>query len=217
MEPILTFMSVILAIAVGVMLIWLFPLKLVTRLRRKFGKTSPCSFRFAWALDLRFRRWIYRFIVDRLDLRCGMIVVEIGAGTGNFVESAARRVGPTGKVIAVDLQPEMIVKLDRRIRLSGITNVETHVADAKELPLQDASVDYAFFIAALGEIADPQRALDEVHLVLKQGGVVSITEDFFDPDYNWPSETVRLISRAGFEATERFGTFWLYTLNGRKA
>ena len=119
MEPILTFMSVILAIAVGVMLIWLFPLKLVTRLRRKCGKTSPCSFRFAWALDLRFRRWIYRFIVDRLDLRSGMIVVEIGAGTGNFVESAARRVGPTGKVIAVDLQPEMIVKLDRRIRLSS--------------------------------------------------------------------------------------------------
>ena len=53
--------------------------------------------------------------------------------------------------------------------------------------------------------------------VLKPDGVLSITEDFVDPDYNWPGEAAHLLARAGFEVADRFGSFWLYTLNSRKA
>ena len=91
-----------------------------------------------------------------------------------------------------------------------------YVASAYQLPLQDVSVDCVFFIAVLGEILDRHRALREAHRVLKPGGVVSITEDFTDPDYNTPSEVVRLLDRAGYEVMPRRGRIWLYTLNGRK-
>ncbi|MCH7872811.1 MAG: class I SAM-dependent methyltransferase [Planctomycetes bacterium] len=180
------------------------------------GKTIPCPYRFAWALDLPFRRWAYRFVLDRLRLRSGMIALEVGAGTGAFTLPAARRVAPTGKVIAIDVQPEMIMQIEQRVEHAGITNVETYVAGAYELPLEDGSVDCAFFIAVLGEIADPHRALNEAFRVLKSGGVLSITEDFSDPDYYCPGEIVRLVEGVGFETSERFGGFWLHTLNARK-
>ena len=216
MEPVLATLSVILTLIVGSMLFWLFPLKLLVRLRRRIGETVPCPYRFGWVLDLRLRRWVYRNVLDRVGLRSGMVALEVGAGTGTFAIRAARRVGPGGKVIAVDLQPEMVAKLEKKVQHAGITNVVTYLAGAYELPLEDASVDCVFFITVLGEIADPQRALCEAHRVLKDGGVISITEEFSDPDYNWPRETVRLIEQAGFEATQRLGSLWLYTLNGRK-
>lgn len=217
MEPTATTFAVALAVIVGSVLIWLFPLKLVYRLKRKFGEPGVCPFRFGWILNLRVRRWQYRYVLDRLGLRSGMVVLEIGPGVGTFTIPAARRVGPTGKIIAVDIQSEMIAILERNVRRANLTNVDTKVAGAYELPLEDSCVDCVFFITVIGEIADPLRALREAYRVLKPDGMLSITEDFIDPDYNWPGETRRLIEGAGFEITDRLGSFWLYTLNSRKA
>ncbi len=80
MEPIATTVAVALAVIVGGALIWLFPLKLVYRLKRRLGEPIACPFRFAWTLNLRVRRWQYRFVLDRLGLRSGMVVLEVGAG-----------------------------------------------------------------------------------------------------------------------------------------
>ena len=217
MESIAITFAVALAVIVGCALIWLFPVKLVYRLKRRMGEPVACPPLFAWTLDLRVRRWQYRFVLDRLGLRSGMIVLEVGTGVGTFTIPAARRVGPTGKIIAVDIQSEMIAKLERNVRRASIANVATKVASAYEIPLEDSCVDCVFFVAVIGEIAEPQRALREAYRVLKPDGMLSVTEDFVDPDYNWPGETTRLIERAGFEITDRFGSFWLYTLNGRKA
>ena len=216
MEPMLITLLVILTVIVASVLFWLFPLKLVVRLRRESGKNTPCPFRFAWVLDLRFRRWVYRFVLDRLGLQPGMIVLEVGAGTGNLSVPVAGRVGPKGEVIAVDLQPEMIIKLEKKARDAGVTNLKTCVANACELPLQDASVDCVIFVTVLGELTEPGPALHEAHRVLKDGGVLSITEDFTDPDYYGPGETAHLMERAGFAVEERFGSRWLYMLIGRK-
>ena len=216
MEPVLVTLSAILTLILGSLLFWLFAWKLLVRRRRKFGKTAPCPYRAAWVLDLRLRRWLYGNVLDRVGLRSGMVALEVGAGTGTFAIPAARRVSPGGKVIAVDIQPEMVAKLEKKVQRAGITNVVTYFASAYALPLEDASVDCVFFITVLGEIADPRRALREAHRVLKDGGVISITEEFSDPDYYRPRETVRLIEQAGFEAIPRQGNLWLYTLNGRK-
>ena len=217
MEPIAITFAFALAVIVASVLIWLFPLKIVYRLRRRFGAPIACPFRFAWALNLGVRRWQYRFVLDRLGLRPGMFVLEVGAGVGTFTIPAARRVAPTGKIIAVDIQAEMIAELERNVRRASIANVDAKAAGAYELPLEDSCVDCVFFVTVIGEIAEPQRALREAHRVLKPEGMLSITEDFIDPDYNWVGETTRLMERAGFEITGRFGSFWLYTLNGRKA
>jgi ubiquinone/menaquinone biosynthesis C-methylase UbiE len=68
----------------------------------------------------------------------------------------------------------------------------------------------------LPEIPDPARALAELRRVLRPDGVLSITEEFYDPDYLFLPETVRLVEGAGFRFEERFGSFFVYTANFRK-
>jgi ubiquinone/menaquinone biosynthesis C-methylase UbiE len=125
-------------------------------------------------------------------------------------------VGAEGRLIAVDIQPKMIAQVEKRVQEVGLTNVETHIADAYHLPLEDASVDRAFLVTVLPEIPDQARALVELHRVIKPGGLLSITEEFTDPDYPFAFETIRRVKAAGFGLEQRFGNFWLYTVNFRK-
>jgi ubiquinone/menaquinone biosynthesis C-methylase UbiE len=78
-------------------------------------------------------------------------------------------------------------------------------------------VDRAFLVGVLPEIPNPQGALSELHRVLRPRGSLSISEGFFDPDYRFAFETIRQLQQAGFEWVERFGNFWQYTVNFRKA
>ena len=156
--------------------------------------------------------------VDRsLDPRSSSSIIdmfgELGPGPGAFTVEAARRVGPEGRLIAVDIQPKMIAQVEKRVREAGLTNVETQVASGCDLPLDDASVDRAFLITVLPEIPEQDLALAELHRVLRPGGVLSITEEFLDPDYPFAFETVRRVEAAGFRLERRFGNLWLYTLN----
>jgi len=204
------------AAVAGLVFFWLFPLKLISRLAARFGHSSPCPAALAWLVDNPVRRRYMRPIMDRIGIRPGEHVLELGPGPGAFTLQAARRVGTGGRLVAVDIQPQMIAQVDRRVRQAGLTNVETHVASAHELPLADASIDRAFLITVLPEIPDPGRALAELHRVLRPGGVLSITEEFYDPDYLFLPETVRLVETAGFCLEERFGNILVYTANFRK-
>ncbi len=200
----------------GVVLFWLFPLKLVSRLAARFGHSSPCPAALSWLVDNPLRRRYMRPVLDRIGIQPGERVLELGPGPGAFTVGAALRAGPTGKLIAVDIQPEMIAQVERRVREAGLTNVETHVASAHHLPLDGESVNRAFLITVLPEIPDPSRALAEVHRVLRPDGVLSVTEEFSDPDYLFLPETIRLVEAAGLRFEEGFGNLWVYTANFRK-
>ena len=177
---------------------------------------APCPASLDWLVDNPIRRWEMRPMLDRVGICPGERVLELGPGPGMFTVEAARRVGPEGRLIAVDIQPKMIAQVEKRVREAGLTNVETHVADAYHLPLDDASVDRAFLVTVLPEVPDQARALAELRRVLKPGGLLSITEEFFDPDYPFAFETVRRVEAAGFKLDQRFGNFWVYTLNFRR-
>jgi ubiquinone/menaquinone biosynthesis C-methylase UbiE len=200
----------------GLGFFWLFPLKLVSRLAARFGHSSPCPAALARLVDNPIRRRYMRPVLDRVGVQAGERVLELGPGPGAFTVDAARRVGPEGQLVAVDIQPTMIAQVERRVREAGLANVETHVASAHALPLDDGSVDLAFLITVLPEIPDRGRALAELHRVLRPGGVLSITEEFSDPDYLFLSETIRLVEAAGFRFEQRFGSFWVYTVNFSK-
>jgi len=118
--------------------------------------------------------------------------------------------------LAVDIQPAMIAAVKRKVSDSKLTNVETHIADASHLPVGKETVDRAFLVTVLPEIPDRKRALKELRRVLKPGGVLSITEEFLDPDYPLARTTIRWAEEAGFELEERYGNWWSYTLNFRK-
>jgi ubiquinone/menaquinone biosynthesis C-methylase UbiE len=199
----------------GTVLFFLFGLKLLVRLMK--GHSGPCPASLSWLVDLPIRRRYMKPVLDRVGISPGETVLELGPGPGAFTIDAARRIGPQGKLIAVDIQPAMIAQVEERVRRAGLRNVETHVASAYELPLEDATVDRAFLVTVLPEIPDPVRGLREIYRVLKPGGIFSTTEEFLDPDYPRRKTTIAWARAAGFELTERFGNMWVYTLNFRKA
>lgn len=207
---------IILAAVAGVVLFWLFPLKLISRLAARSGHSSPCPASLSWLVDSPLRRRYMRPVLDRTGIRPGERVLELGPGPGTFTVDAALRVGPHGRLFAVDIQPEMIAQVEQRVGEASLTNVETHVASAHHLPLDDGSVDRAFLITVLPEIPEPGRALAELHRVLRPDGILSITEEFSDPDYLFLPETIRLVEAAGFCLDERAGNWMVYTANFRK-
>jgi SAM-dependent methyltransferase len=188
----------------------------VLRVLAKLAGGSPCPYALAWIVDNPIRRRYMGRVLDRIGIQPGEQVLELGPGPGAFTVEAAHLTGPAGGLIAVDIQAKMIAQVEERVREAGLTNVEMHVASAYELPLEDESLDRAFLVTVLPEIPDRRRALAELHRVLKPGGILSITEEFLDPDYPLARTTIRWAEAAGFELAERHGDWRVYTLNFRK-
>ncbi len=204
-----------LAIVGGLAFFWLVVMKILARLQPAGG--TPCPAALAWLVNNPIRRRYMHPVLDRVGIRPGERVLELGPGQGAFTVDAARRLAPDGTLIAVDIQPKMIAQVEKRIQEAGLTNVETHVADAYSLPLDDASVDRALLVTVLPEIPDQARALAELRRVIKPSGLLSITEEFLDPDYPFAFESIRRVEAAGFNLERRFGTFWRYTVNFRRS
>src|SRR4051794_30998477 len=75
------------------------------------------------------------------NLRAGEVVVDLGSGGGLDVFLAARKVGPTGKAIGIDMTPEMITRANANAKKQGLMNVEFHLSTIECIPLPDSSVD----------------------------------------------------------------------------
>ncbi|HEX2923184.1 MAG TPA: methyltransferase domain-containing protein [Chloroflexota bacterium] len=155
-------------------------------------------------------------VVERSGIEPGMNVLELGCGPGTFTVDAARRIGDTGRLLAVDIEPKMIEKANQAIWYAGLNNVDIRMADAYNLPAPDESIDVAFMVTVLAEVPDRQKALAEVRRVLKPDGTLSITELFTDPDYPRQQTVVRWCRDAGFRLTGGHGNFFNYTLNFQK-
>ena len=214
MKTVIKVLWILLGVIGGLAFFWLVALKVLARLSG--GRGAPCPASLAWLVNNPIRRRYTRPVLDRVGIRPGERVLELGPGPGAFTMEAAQRVGTEGRLIAVDIQSEMIAQVEKRVREAELTNVETHVADAYHLLLEDESVDRAFLVTVLPEIPDQARALAELRRVIKPGGVLSITEEFTDPDYPFAFETIRRVEAAGFSLERRVGNFWLYTVNFRK-
>jgi len=210
------FLTFFIVVTLGLAFFWLIVMKVVSRVASAFGVSGPCPAALSGLVDNPIRHRAIPGLLDRVGIRPGERVLELGPGPGAFTVEAARRVGPHGWVVAVDIQPRMIAQVEARVRQAGLTNVETYVASAHSLPLPAGSVDRAFLITVLGEIPDPKRALAELHRVLAPDGVLSIGEAFPDPDYPFSWETIHRVEAAGFRLAERHGNFWEYTLNFRR-
>jgi ubiquinone/menaquinone biosynthesis C-methylase UbiE len=193
----------------GLAFFWL----VVLRIMAKLHGGEPCPFALAWIVDNPLRQWYMRRVLDRVGIQPGERVLELGPGPGAFSIEAARQARAGGTLVAVDIQPQMITAVEKKAKEAGMTNVETHVAGAYDLPLEDGSVDRAFLVTVLPEIPDRHQALLELHRVLKPGGMLSITEEFLDPDYPLAQTTIRWAREAGFELAARHGNWFVYTLN----
>lgn len=199
------------AVVGGLAFVWL----VLVRVWAKLHPGTPCPSSLAWLVDNPVRRGLMRVVLDRSGISAGECVLELGPGPGTFTLEAARRVGPEGTVHAIDIQPRMIAALERKLGDAAVANVNAQVGAAYNLPLETASIDRALLIAVLHEVPDQGRALAEVRRVLKPDGILSVTEEFLDPDYPFQRTTLRRVARAGFELAERRGDWRMYTLNFR--
>jgi ubiquinone/menaquinone biosynthesis C-methylase UbiE len=172
-------------------------------------------------LDSDFRRWLQPpdKIIERSGIKPGMMVMELGCGSGAFTTFVAREVGETGKVYAVDIQPAMLQQLERKLAKAenqDIRNIELKQASAYELPFEDGTVDLVYMVTVLQEIPDRGRALREVNRVLKPGGILAVTEFLPDPDYPLRSTIIKICRREGFVLDDNLGNLWNYTVRFKK-
>jgi predicted methyltransferase len=150
-------------------------------------------------------------MLDLLGLRTGQTVADIGAGVGFHTVRLARRVGPTGRVYATDMQPEMIAALERAIAAAGLSNVTPVLTDGTSTGLPPGAIDVALMVDVYHELAAPEAFLAALAPAFAPGGRLVLVE-FRGEDPDVPiraehkmtaAQVIRELDAAGYGLVER--------------
>lgn len=154
-------------------------------------------------------------LIESLALEPGMVVADIGAGSGVISVRLAREIGPEGTVLAVDIQQEMLDALAINCKRLKITNVEPVLGETKTPKLKPGTVDLAVMVDVYHEFDYPYEMLSEIAKSLKPGGRVAFVE-YRKEDPTVPIKLVHKMTEAQVkkEASQpEFGLKWKETVD----
>lgn len=184
---------------------------------RAFGR-GVFPHQMSWFLDVPGRGLIMsaRTVAERLPVKPDAQVLEIGPGSGYYSVAVAKRI-PDGALTLLDIQQEMLDKSASKLKAAGVSNFSTRQSDGKLLPFEDGTFDALFMVTVFGEIEQRESFLKEAARVLKDDGVLSITEHHPDPDFESAEQVAQSLQGQGFVPLQQLGWRWAYTVNATKA
>lgn len=109
------------------------------------------------------------------ELAADAVVVDVGSGSGYYSFRLAKLV-PQGKVIGVDIQPEMVAFLAQKAQQTGVANVESHLGKVDKVQLPEATVDAAILVDAYHEFSHPNEMMQSIVHALRPGGRIYLLE-----------------------------------------
>jgi cyclopropane fatty-acyl-phospholipid synthase-like methyltransferase len=145
-------------------------------------------------------------VMDILGIKEGVNVADIGAGSGWFTVRAAKRAGSTGTVYAVDINPEAIAYINRRIQRDGIGNVHAILSQEDDPALPKNSVDCVLLLKTYHEVAHPVLLLKNLRSSLRSGARVGIIDRNGKGDDHGVSRDVVIqeAAQAGYKLQEQY-------------
>ncbi len=160
-------------------------------------------------------------LLEALEIRTGQTVCDLGAGNGYHTLPIAGLVGPEGRVLAVDIQPQMLKLLKRRAKDAGVSNIECIESSIVDPKLAAGSCDLILLVDVYHELSHPELILDAMRRALKPGGRIAIVE-FRGEDPKVPIKKLHKMTKAqvrrevephGFRLTSQFdGLPWQHVM-----
>jgi len=187
---------------------------------RSNDKNKVCPAKYAGILDSGIRRLLQnpdKILKPYIDK--GMTVIDLGCGPGFFSVEIAKIVGDTGKVIAVDLQQEMLDKIKNKIQNTEIEKrIKLHKCNSDKIDVSE-KVDFILAFYMFHEVPKPYELLLELSKLLKPEGRILIVEPKFHVSKKDLIKLKELITKAGFEIVieiKQFFSAGLLLIKGNK-
>jgi ubiquinone/menaquinone biosynthesis C-methylase UbiE len=133
---------------------------------------------FTWIKELQFKRWLGKNASEFLTssgVKGGLMVLDFGCGSGTYTIPAARVVGATGRVYALDINPRALDRVERKAERAGLRNIVRIDASREDgIGLDDGAVEFMLLIDVLQKIDNKEALFQEAHRILRPGGVLLI-------------------------------------------
>ena len=179
------------------------------------SRSLACPSSLSWLVENPYMNAVSapNKIFQRVHLEKGMKLLDVGSGPGRLTLPAAKLVGKSGEVVALDLQSKMLDKLKKRAEKMDLDNVRLIHAAAGSGKIDKAYFDRALLVTVLGEIPNKHEALVEIYESLKEDGILSVTEVIPDPHYTTIKKVRALCHNVGFQEIDSFGNWLAFTIN----
>lgn len=152
-------------------------------------------------------------IIQLLNIKSGMRILDIGCGPGRLTIPLAKAVGKAGKVVALDIQRNMLNKVQEKAHREGLNNIQYINLDLGKNHLTEQGFDRILLVTVIGEIPARLKAFKEIHTALSPNGILSVTELIFDPHFHRQKTILKIAEQTGFELKALYGNAIAYTMH----